>query len=111
MCQALGGFLAGVPAERERAAYAYEGANQGSLIIALDAAKFGSLDAFKHEMDRYMQLTARMQPLPGFDRAALPGVLEAEREREWSAAGIPVSGEHRSELEQAAREFGLELTF
>jgi LDH2 family malate/lactate/ureidoglycolate dehydrogenase len=111
MCQALGGFLAGVPVEQERATYTFKGANQGSLIIALDAAKFGSLDALKYEMDRYMQLTAEMQPISGFDRAALPGVLEAEHEREWGASGIPVGEEHRSVLEQAAREFGIELPF
>ncbi|WP_274366244.1 Ldh family oxidoreductase [Paenibacillus thermotolerans] len=111
MCQALGGFLAGVPVEEERAKRAYQGANQGSLIIALDIAKFTPLNDFKFEMSRYMQLTSEMQPLPGFDRATLPGVLEAERERDWAVHGIPVGKDHRDVLEKAAREFGVEVPF
>ncbi|MFC5652281.1 Ldh family oxidoreductase [Paenibacillus solisilvae] len=111
MCQALGGFLAGVPVEEERAQRRYQGADQGSLIIALDIAKFTPVNDFKHEMDRYMQLTSGMQPLPGFDRATLPGVLETEREREWGIIGIPVDMDHREVLDKAAREFGIELPF
>jgi LDH2 family malate/lactate/ureidoglycolate dehydrogenase len=40
MCQALGGFLAGIPAEPERADRSFSGADQGSLIIALNIENF-----------------------------------------------------------------------
>lgn len=111
MCQALGGFLAGVPVEEERAKRAFPGANQGSLIIALDITRFMPLSDFKFEMNRYMQLTSGMQPLTGFDRATLPGVLEAERQREWMVSGIPLDKDHRDILEKVAWEFGVEVPF
>ncbi|MDF2662015.1 MAG: hypothetical protein K0Q94_4806 [Paenibacillus sp.] len=109
MCQALGGFLAGVPAEQERAVRQYEGANQGALIIALDISRFTPIESFKQEMDAYMRLTQQMQPMPGYERATLPGVLESEREREWSAAGIPLDHNHIEILKSIAVELGTEL--
>lgn len=111
MCQALGGFLAGVPVEEERAVRSFPGANQGSLIIALDIERFMPLAAFKSEMDAYMRIVSGMQPMPGYDRATLPGVLEWEREREWAVAGIPVGERHRDTLSQAAAEFGVQVPF
>ena len=111
MCQALGGFLAGVPLDEKEAARRYRGANQGSLIIALDIAAFMSPDAFKRQMDAYMEQTGRMQPMPGYDRATLPGVLEAEREQTWRQEGIPVDSGHRAALAKAAGQFGISMPF
>lgn len=111
MCQALGGFLAGVPVEEERAVKQYKGANQGSMMIALDIERFIPLEKFKAEMDAYMRIVSSMQPLPGHDRATLPGVLEWEREQEWREAGIPVSEKHREALAEVAAEFGVSMTF
>lgn len=111
MCQALGGFLAGVPVETERAVRSFSGANQGSLMIALDIERFMDLSQFKSEMDAYMRVASGMQPMPGYERATLPGVLEWEREREWAEAGIPVGAEHREVLSRAAAEFGVETPF
>ncbi|MFC0329005.1 Ldh family oxidoreductase [Paenibacillus sepulcri] len=111
MCQALGGFLAGVPAAPSGGGKSFNGANQGSLIIALDISRFISPAAFKGEMDAYMRMTRTMQPMPGYDQATLPGVLEAQRERDWTISGIPVSREHKADLAAAAAEFGLELPF
>ncbi len=111
MCQALGGFLAGVPVEEERAIRQFQGANQGSLIVALDISRFFKLDDFKQEMDAYIQLSGQMKPMPGCDRATLPGVLEWEREQDWRVSGIPVDQDHRGVLQKAAEEFGVELPF
>ncbi|MDD4140690.1 MAG: Ldh family oxidoreductase, partial [Eubacteriales bacterium] len=86
-------------------------ANQGSLIIALDIAAFMSPDAFKRQMDAYMEQTGRMQPMPGYDRATLPGVLEAEREQTWRQEGIPVDSGHRAALAKAASQFGISMPF
>jgi len=47
VCQALGGFLAGVPMDEERAVKEYRGANQGALIVAIDPARFISLETLK----------------------------------------------------------------
>ncbi|MFC4808051.1 Ldh family oxidoreductase [Paenibacillus sp. GCM10023250] len=111
MCQALGGFLAGVPVEEERAERRYQGANQGSLIIALDPGRFIDTGALKQEMDTYMKLTSAMRPMPGYERATLPGVLESEREADFGITGIPVDEHHKAVLSEAAAEFGVELPF
>jgi LDH2 family malate/lactate/ureidoglycolate dehydrogenase len=111
MCQALGGFLAGIPVEEDRALRQYNGANQGALIIALDISKFMSLDDFKREMDAYMRITSKMQPMPGYERATLPGVLESLHEIDWSISGIPVDPNHKAILSDVAAEFGLKLPF
>lgn len=111
MCQALGGFLAGVPVVEKSGDKKYQGANQGALIIALDVSRFIQPEAFKNEMDTYMRLTREMQPMPGYEKATLPGVLEAQREQDWMHSGIPVSQEHRAVLMKAADEFEIELPF
>ncbi|MBP1993569.1 Ldh family oxidoreductase [Paenibacillus eucommiae] len=110
MCQALGGFLAGVPLHGD-GELQYKGASQGSLIIALDIKRFIPLEYFKGEMDAYMRTTSEMQPMPGYDKATLPGVLELQRELDWSLSGIPVSPDHQAVLSAAASEFRVKLPF
>ena len=111
MCQALGGFLAGIPFADDRTKHQYIGADQGALIIALDISKFMSPDNFKSEMDAYMRMTSKMQPMPGYEKATLPGVLESLHELDWSVTGIPVDPNHKAILSEVASEFGLELPF
>jgi LDH2 family malate/lactate/ureidoglycolate dehydrogenase len=111
VCQSLGGFLAGVPSHPDRAKRAFPGANQGSLIIALDIARFIPLEDFLREMEDYMRRAMQMQPMPGYDRAYLPGGLEWEREREWSQIGIPVGEEHQRALRRVGEALGVETPF
>lgn len=108
VCQALGGFLAGVPVDPARAERVWSGANQGSFMIAVDLARFGSLDAFKREMDEYSRKVRTMAPLAGFDRAVLPGGMEHLREQQYRAEGIPLSPEHVAILRQLATDYDVE---
>lgn len=110
-CQALGGFLAGVPLEEERSKIKFKGAGQGSLIIAFDPALFISADTFKNEMDRYMELTSKMQPMPGYDKATLPGVLEKIKEKESIKNGIPLDMQHAEKLSRVAAKFDVDAGF
>lgn len=111
MCQALGGFLAGIPVIENSDRKKYKGANQGALLIALDPSRFIQPDHFKNEMDTYMRITSEMQPMPGYDRATLPGVLEYEREQDRVHSGVPLSKEQQAVLKEAAVEFGIEVPF
>lgn len=111
MCQALGGFLAGVPLDKERRMNRYEGANQGSLIIAIDSGRFLPEEQYLNEMDEYVRKTGQMKPLPGYNRATLPGILEVEKERERRISGVQVSDQHREELLMVADEFGVKAPF
>ncbi|NLM78201.1 MAG: Ldh family oxidoreductase [Ruminococcaceae bacterium] len=111
MCQALGGFLAGITLDKNDAARTFKGGYQGSLIIALDINRFLPLDDFKKQMDNYMKITSQMKPMPGYDKATLPGVLEATREKDWRISGIPVATSHMAILAKVADEFAVPFPF
>ena len=107
VCQALGGFLAGVPLDPDRAERRWSGANQGSFLIAVDLARFFPLDAFKAEMDAYARAVRQMEPLPGFNTALLAGAPEWEQEKAYRENGIPLSPSHAAALHKLASEFGI----
>jgi L-2-hydroxycarboxylate dehydrogenase (NAD+) len=107
ICQSWGGLLAGVPLDPDRAERRYPGANQGSLVVAFQIALFMAPDQFKREMDEYVRAVRGLQPLEGFEQAYLPGGVEAAREREYRANGIPVGPDHQEALQEVADELGL----
>jgi L-2-hydroxycarboxylate dehydrogenase (NAD+) len=111
MCQMLGGFLGGVPLDESRAVKDYPGANQGSLMVFIDPARFIEPEVLAREVDAYQRMVAQLKPFPGTGRATLPGRLEWEREREWAVEGVPVGTRHREELDEIAAEFGVTLPF
>ena len=108
VCQALGGFLAGVPVDPARAERQWSGANQGSFMIAVDLEVFMPREQFTREMDEYCRAIRGMRPLTGFDQSRYPGGLEWEREQAYRERGIPVSQPHADALRKLAVEFGLE---
>ena len=107
VCQVLGGFLGNVPVDTTRSTRTWAGANQGSLIVFIDPARFIDPAILRHELDEYHRIVAQLEPFAGTDRATLPGRLEAEREQEWAAKGVPVGPKHREELAGVAAEFGV----
>jgi LDH2 family malate/lactate/ureidoglycolate dehydrogenase len=111
VCQSLGGFLAGVPVDPSRAVRQFSGANQGSLILALDVERFIPREQFLREMEEYVRRTMALRPVPGYERAHLPGGLEWEREREWAETGIPIGERHRTALAEVASEVGIPAPF
>ena len=106
-CQALGGLLCGVPTDPARAERQWSGANQGSLMIAVDIKLLFPVDQFKQEMDEYARKVRQMMPLPGLDQALLPGAIEWEREQRFAQEGIPVGPRHAEALRKLAVEYGL----
>lgn len=112
VCQAVGGFLAGVPlggasnalpAEPRR----WTGANQGAFLVAVDIGRFMPPEAFTAQMEVYVRRAREMQPVPGYEPATLPGGLEWEREREWAESGIPVGERHRAALARVGEALGI----
>lgn len=109
VCQAWGGLLAGVPADASQAQRVFTGANQGSMVIALQISLFMAPEQFKREMDTYARAVKSLTPFTDAGRSYLPGGIEAERERAYRREGIPVGAEHRETLEAIADEFDLEV--
>lgn len=108
VCQAIGGFLAGVPVDPARAERQWEGANQGSFMVAVDLKLFGPLDQFKREMDEYTRRVRELEPLAGFNECLMAGHLEAGREARYREEGIPISPRHAAALRTLAETYGLE---
>lgn len=107
ICQAWGGFLAGVPLDPARAQRTWQGANQGSLVIAFRIDLFISPAQFKAEMDEYARAVRQLTPLEGFDQSYFPGGIEAVRAAEYRQTGVPVGREHQKRLEELAAELGI----
>jgi len=107
ICQSWGGLLAGIPIEPQRAERAFQGANQGSLVLAFRIALFMPPEQFRREMDAYVRQVRQLGPLEGFREAYLPGGVEAAQECAYRKQGIPVGPEHQECLEDMARELGL----
>ncbi len=107
VCQAWGGFLAGVPLDSARAERVFPGANQGSMMIALKIDLFLPAEQFKAEMDAYVRSVRELEAFTPGQQSYLPGGIEAERERSFGADGIPLGEEHREALQTVAAEFGV----
>lgn len=106
-CQALAGVLAGVHSQPAADEHRFEGATQGAFLVGIDVARFIPVDDFKRQMDAYIAATQKMQPLPGYERAELPGGPEARRESEYATSGIPVGSKHEAVLDEVAQEVGM----
>ncbi|MHB0879093.1 MAG: Ldh family oxidoreductase [Anaerolineae bacterium] len=107
ICQTWGGLLAGIPLDPHRAERRFDGANQGSLLMAFRISLFMPAERFKQEMDEYVRAVRRLEPLPPFSESYLPGGIEVARERQYRAEGVPVGAAHRDRLAAVAAEFGI----
>lgn len=107
VCQAWGGLLAGVPLDPAAAKRQWPGANQGSFLFCLRVSLFLPQERFQEQMDAYARAVRQLQPLPPFAESYLPGAVEAAREREYRACGLPLSSRHRQTLAAVAGEFSV----
>jgi len=97
----LGAILAGTVPEGDRT---FAGATRGFLIVAFDPGQIQDGDWFKKEVSRIIAETRSLLPMPGLDRAAVPGSLEWEREQVWRVDGIPIAEDHKTLLQSVADE-------
>ncbi len=109
VCQAWGGFLAGVPLESGRADRRYLGATQGSMVIALKIDLFLPPEQFKAEMDAYVRSVRALDAFSPGQHSYLPGGIEAARDQAFRADGIPIGETHQGLLQTVAAEFGVEV--
>lgn len=98
-----------VAAMRPVAPDRFPGATCSLTTIVVDPAFLGSRDDFYAEVRRLVEGLHRMQPMPGLDRVALPGELEAERTEDFRANGIPLDPAHIDRLAELGRELGVPL--
>lgn len=111
ICQTWGGFLTGVPLDAERSDRVFDGANQGSMVIAFRIDLFTEPAQFKAEMDRYARRVHELTPVNTGQPSLLPGGIEAQRYQDFSRDGIPVGPEHENALDTVADEFGIDVAW
>lgn len=101
----LSGTLGGqMLPEFDRRRVRFQGADQSGFHMALDIARFTSVEAFQSDVDHLMAEASRMQPLPGFTESSLPGGRAWRKEQEYLAEGIPLGAGVLAELEELAAE-------
>ncbi len=84
--------------------YRYPGATSSLTAVVLDPAFIGDSTDYTRTVTELRRKVHSMQPLPGLDRALLPGEIEAEREVDFGEHGIPLDDAHIQSLRQLGDE-------
>ena len=79
----------------------------GTLMIALDIARWRPVDEFSAELETLLGVVKDAPLQPGFDEILLPGELEERAEAERRLSGIPLDEEIWTELHDVAAALGL----
>lgn len=82
----------------------YPEATSSLTAVVLDPAFIGDSSDYIRTVTELRENTHAMQPLPGLDRALLPGEIEAEREADFGEYGIPLDDAHIQSLRQLGDE-------
>jgi len=104
ICQAWGGLLTGLAIDPARSHLPYSRAHQGAMLFAVKISLFTDPVRFKHEIDEFARQVSMLTPMAGSEGSYLPGHVEVEREKKYREVGIPLSVEHRQDLEKIGRE-------
>ena len=107
----LGGALAGItlPAAAETR-NRWPQARRGSVVLAIHIDTVIPKDIFCAETDRMVRdVRNTYDPMPGTDRALLPGAIEEERLKEYRNQGIPYGAEEQAGARTAGKRLGIAL--
>jgi LDH2 family malate/lactate/ureidoglycolate dehydrogenase len=90
----------------------YHGQRHGSHFFqAIKVETFCAVEDFKREVDQMIQTIRASQPKEGVDRIYVPGEIEWLKKAAWEKSGIPLHKTHVGNLEKAAQELGIEVTW
>ena len=88
----------------------WPGATMGGTVIALDPGRLGCAEEFRADIDRYIRsIREGHTPLPGTDRALLPGAIEEERMQEYRREGIPFGEQEQRAARSMSDRLGVSL--
>lgn len=79
------------------------------LVIALDPARFVSVDAFKSRMVEMIREVKDTPTVDGLEEVMAPGEIETRTERARLAEGIPLSDALAAELETLGQQYGARM--
>lgn len=105
----LGGALTGFTLSDE-AMTRYPRARQAGMILAIDIASVMPEDVFRAETDRMARdIRETYVPMPGTDRALLPGAIEEERLAHHRTNGIRYGEIEQTAAKSASERLGVPL--
>lgn len=82
---------------------------KGDFMIVINPAAFGSTDEFKAHVQRFVAQLKESRKAPGIREILVPGEPEFRTREKRLREGIPIADEVWAELEQLARELGVDL--
>jgi LDH2 family malate/lactate/ureidoglycolate dehydrogenase len=82
--------------------------NTGQSILAVRVDAFCPAEVFKRNVDAAVRTIRESQRLPGFDRIWLPGEQSHTKRVERLVLGIPIPSTLHKNLDELARELGID---
>jgi L-2-hydroxycarboxylate dehydrogenase (NAD+) len=81
--------------------------NTGHFIVALDIARFLTLEDYKAEVDRHIAELKQSKRLPGVDEIRMPGERRRRCREERLRDGVPMAPALVAQLDKLAGELGV----
>ena len=106
----LGGALTGFTEPPPEDTAKWSGARMGGMVLAIHIESVVPPDLFHAEVDRLVRdVRETYEPMPGTDRALLPGTIETERTEIHRREGIRYGEMEQSSARAASERFGVPL--
>jgi LDH2 family malate/lactate/ureidoglycolate dehydrogenase len=107
----LGGALAGIMLpEADAVARRWSGAQHGGMVLAIDVGSVAPEAAFLTEVDRLVHdVRETYAPMPGTERALLPGAIEEERLQLHRREGIRYGEMEQEAARRVSERLGVAL--
>jgi len=83
---------------------------KGDFMIAIDPAAFVSADEFKAQVQKFVAQLKASRKAPGVEEILVPGEPEFRTREKRLREGIPIADEVWAEIEQIAKELGVNIT-
>jgi LDH2 family malate/lactate/ureidoglycolate dehydrogenase len=81
--------------------------NTGHFIVALDIARFLTLDVYKAEVDRHIRELKESKRLPGVNEIRMPGERRRQCRAERLRDGVPLAAPLVAQLDKLATELSI----
>jgi LDH2 family malate/lactate/ureidoglycolate dehydrogenase len=107
----LGGGLAGITLpSAEAVTERWDAARHGGMVLAIHVASIIPKEVFCAEVDRLVRdVRETYEPMPGTDRALLPGAIEEERLRLYRREGIRYGEKEQKAAQEVSQRLGVPL--
>jgi len=106
----LGGGLAGITGSDDGTDERWPAARLGGMVLAIDIGSAVEEEVLRAEVDRMAaDVLSSYEPLPGYDRALLPGAVEEELMVTHRRDGIRLGPEEQVEVRASSERLGVPL--